>query len=324
MALASKAWPGTERYTKRPVPDVRCHRVSKCPSFQPQLTSLMEDRGPEVDPPLFEVLYQDEYLVAVDKPAGYHVHPPEDGYRIPSEENMLQLLKAQLGGKWLYPVHRLDRATSGIVVYALQQAAAGALCSSFRDHLVKKTYCCLVRGWTDDEGVIDKELSGYPSETKYITLKKAVVPVALGGFPSSRYSLLKVEPVTGRRHQIRRHLKGISHPILGDTEHGDRLHNRYFTNELHVPGMLLKACVLELPHPATGERLKLQSTSWEARWLYMFDLLGLTADQVSQALTGHLPPGSLGNSEVYSTRAPQPLIGEQLMGHPLEGVMSNT
>ncbi|KAF5825533.1 pseudouridine synthase [Dunaliella salina] len=177
--------------------------------------------------PTLKILYNDGVFVAVDKPRGMYVHPPEDKNRpVPKQENAMYLLKRQLGGEYyIYPLHRIDRATSGIVVYALSSEAASEFGTAMRARAVHKVYYAFVRGYTDTAGVVDDGVGGQEALTMYETVMRVKLPMQVGrnDFPLQRYSLVRVVPLTGRFHQIRRHFNYISHPIIGDGDHGDSL-----------------------------------------------------------------------------------------------------
>ncbi len=229
----------------------------------------------------FRILYQDPYLVAIEKPAGYHVHPPEDStHRISPLTNCLHLLGKQLN-TYLYPVHRLDRATSGVLLFALQSETARELCQLFQNQKIKKTYITVVRGWTPEAATIEHPLRSendpdqrLESVTAYERIAKMEIPFPNGRFSSSRYSLLHIEPHTGRRHQIRRHCQHISHPLIGDTIYGNGEHNRLFREKLEINGLLLKAYSVEMIHPQTGTPLRITSR-WNGMWHQLFDLFGV-------------------------------------------------
>ena len=221
-------------------------------------------------------------MVAVEKPAGVMVHPPEDKslHRfMAGQPTVIRLLREQLG-TYVYPVHRLDSATSGVLILALQSPIAGKLQASFQAGEVQKTYFALVRGYTEDSGVIDSALSiddlGETEQdalTHYETYFRFELPIPIGIHPTSRFSLVKVDPKTGRYHQIRRHFKRISHPLIGDTIHGDGRQNRIW-RELTGDSMLyLKAYSLALPHPVSREPIQFISR-WNHRWLKVFDQAG--------------------------------------------------
>jgi tRNA pseudouridine65 synthase len=229
----------------------------------------------------FWILKHDDALVAIDKPPGFHVHQPEDPRRRVGRELLcLPNLRDQISS-YLYPVHRLDVGTEGVLVFALTKAAASNLSIQFQTGRVRKTYFAIVRGWTDDAGVIDIPLeldsTGVPVEalTRYRTHKRVELPYAVGKrHASARYSLVEAWPQTGRYHQIRRHFARLSHPLVGDRVHGDSHHNRFFREELAASGLWLKAKAVEFFHPLTGEATSIVSP-WSHRWLNLFDRTGL-------------------------------------------------
>lgn len=228
------------------------------------------------------ILHQDDSFVAIDKPAGYHVHPPEDEtHSIVYRSNAMAILRDQLG-RYVYPVHRIDRATSGVVLYALTPEAASALSQQFAGREVQKTYLALVRGWTDENGIIDSPMRGnlegtgpeLPAMTRFQRLARFSVEKAVGKYSTARYSLVAAWPETGRLHQIRRHLRRISHPIVGDTIHGDGAHNRLFREIFGRQYLYLKAHRLEFRHPETGIQLTI-SSPWNRDWHRAFDWFGV-------------------------------------------------
>ena len=247
------------------------------------------------------ILYQDSSIVVVDKPAGLHVHSPEqlpDGVREP--RTVLKYLRTQLG-RPVYPVHRLDRATSGVLLFALDSATAGALGEAFRGHRVNKHYVCVMRGWlgshraTEGLGralVVDRPLQHeraheresesderflpQPATTEFTPIYRWEWPVAVGRYATARYTLAAARPLSGRYHQIRRHAAGLGYPIIGDTTRGDGAHNRYFRERVGAPGLLLKALRLEFTHPTTGERMSVRAR-WNPHWHRLFDACGACA-----------------------------------------------
>ncbi|RMF61503.1 MAG: hypothetical protein D6748_01480 [Calditrichaeota bacterium] len=207
------------------------------------------------------ILYKDEHIVAIDKPAGIHVHPTRLS---PGEDSCMRILRDQLN-QWVYPVHRLDRATSGVVVFALSSDVARKLQNLFNSRTVKKYYLAVVRGWVPEKGEISAPLKENKTKeqveaiTKYIRLGKIDLPVAVGKFPSARYSLVWITPITGRMHQIRKHFVHLRHPIIGDVQYGDGKHNRLFREEFGLHRLLLMAVALEFPHPVNDSLLTIQS-----------------------------------------------------------------
>ena len=177
---------------------------------------------------------------------------------------LLQRLRDQLQQS-VYPAHRLDRGTSGAQIMALDTDAQRTLSGLFEEGLVQKSYLAVVRGWPSSECVIDHPLrrlddDGVPladaahqdAMSRVTSLSTVDLPVALDRFPSTRYALVRVEPREGRRHQVRRHLKHASHPIIGDTTYGKGLHNRFFRESFGAQRLLLHASVLQFTDPFDG------------------------------------------------------------------------
>lgn len=218
---------------------------------------------------MVEIIYRDERLVAVHKPARLLTHRTA----LDRGETRFALQQCRdLVGRQVYPVHRLDKGTSGVLLFALDRDTASVLGRAFENRAVRKTYLAVVRGYPAPSGEIDHPLSCPPDEspagnagapvpalTRYRTLATAELPFGVDRYPTCRYALLELEPVTGRRHQLRRHMKHIAHPVIGDSTHGKGAHNRAFAAHTGV-GRLLLACVgLELTHPASGRILDLQA-----------------------------------------------------------------
>jgi tRNA pseudouridine65 synthase len=216
-------------------------------------------------PPL-TLLHIDEHLVAIDKPPGLLVHRSRLAADV--EVFALQLLRDQIGSA-VTPVHRLDRGTSGVLVFARTPNAASALGLAFETGRVDKHYLALVRGWPEGAGVIDHPLARdpelpstgqtlLPSRTRWTRLAQAEWPVVSDArFASSRFALVHAQPETGRRHQIRRHFKHIAHPLVGDATHGKGPLNRTMAEFLGLQRLWLHALQTTLPHPVTGELLTL-------------------------------------------------------------------
>lgn len=209
-----------------------------------------------MDKPPISVLHADDELVAVDKPAGLLVHPSALDAR--EERSALKLLRDQLGA-WLWPLHRLDKGTSGVLVFARSPHAAREWGLAFEQGHVRKRYLALVRGWPPERGEIDQPLARdpelpsqgqerIPALTRYERLACFEWPFGVDGrHATTRYALMAVEPLTGRRHQIRRHFKHIAHPLVGDTTHGKGAHNRAVAGWLGVQRLWLHCEWLELP-----------------------------------------------------------------------------
>lgn len=215
--------------------------------------------------------------MAIDKPAGFHVHPPEDTrHRIPRGTNCLFLLRRQID-RYLYPVHRLDGATSGVLLFALDSDSAANVQMQFRNQEVQKTYFAIARGWVETSGVIDSPLSDMESKTRYERVAQIELSFPLGRYETARFSLVRTNPETGRMHQIRRHFAHIRHPLIGDSLYGDGKQNRFFREKITEEGenrLFLKAHTLRLKHPSTGENLEIRAR-WGHSWLRSFDLFGV-------------------------------------------------
>jgi len=219
---------------------------------------------------VLEILYRDEDVVAVHKPPGLMVHRSELDRR--ETRFAVQLLRAQLG-RHVFPAHRLDRGTSGVLLFAFDARTAARLGQAFESCAIEKRYLAVVRGWPDPAGSIEHPLRrladgkdvpdpGAPRQearTDYRRLFCAEVPIPSRDHDTTRVALLEVFPRTGRQHQIRRHLKHISHPVLGDATYGNGPLNRAFAG-LFGTGHLLLACAdLHLAHPADGRPLRLRA-----------------------------------------------------------------
>jgi tRNA pseudouridine65 synthase len=239
-------------------------------------------------------LYRDRWLVAVDKPPGLLVHRTAIA---DAEDFALQRVREQLGAR-VYAVHRLDRPTSGVLVFGRSREAAVAVSRQFEERRVVKRYLALVRGWPDDQGSIDYPLSESagrpprPAVTRYRVLARAELPFAVGRYATSRYALAEVSPLTGRYHQIRRHFHHICHPIVGDTTHGEGRHNRFFRDRFGVRRLLLHAASLALSHPMTMADLCLRAPLDE-QWQRLLQELGW--DQALRDLEDSVPSGMGGD-----------------------------
>lgn len=201
------------------------------------------------------ILYHDDHYVAIDKPAGMLVHRT----RIAEEaEYAMQRLRDQLG-RHVFPVHRLDRPTSGVLLFALDSEAARRIGSQFEHHTIEKRYLAVVRGHTVAHATIDYALQEEPhlplqqAITHYRRLATVELDIGVGRYPQARYSLLEVTPQTGRMHQIRKHMHHIFHPIVGDTTHGEGRHNRLFRDHFDSQRLLLFSTRLGFVHPYSGE-----------------------------------------------------------------------
>ena len=237
-----------------------------------------------------QILYRDDWLAVVDKPAGLMVH--DSALARGETEFAADRLRERFGTR-IHLVHRLDRATSGCLLLAFEREAAADLGRQFMARGVRKHYLALARGWpAQDAFGIEHPLDGGPGKplkkpalTQVRTLARGTLPEPAAGFPTSRYCLLECEPLTGRFRQIRRHLKHAFHHLVGDTSHGDGERNRQFRLR-GVHRMLLHAWRLEFVHPRDGRALRV-AAPLDAEWRRALALFGWDADAlVSEAVQG--------------------------------------
>lgn len=222
------------------------------------------------------VLFLDEHLVAINKPSGLLVHRSAIDRR--ETEFALQQVRDHVGEK-VYPVHRLDKPTSGVLLFARSPQIARDLQTQFVEHTVVKRYIALVRGYAPDEIEVNHPLkeeldkmtdrrarqdkAAQPAQTRFRRLASVELPVPVDRYPSARYSLVEALPLTGRKHQIRRHLKHLAHPIIGDAKHGKSIHNRFFQSEYQCHRLMLACVEMRLRHPVKGEALVLRADPGE-------------------------------------------------------------
>ncbi|GAA4931210.1 pseudouridine synthase [Mucilaginibacter defluvii] len=225
---------------------------------------------------MLEIVYQDDYLVAINKPHGLLVH--RSSIANDTSEFALQLLRDQLGKK-VYPVHRIDRKTGGLLLFAFDKDTEIAMQKLFAQNQISKTYLALVRGYAPDEGEIDYPLrkeNGTLQDafTAYKALQRTEVEVPLGKHPTSRYTLIEVKPRTGRMHQIRKHMAHIFYPIIGDRTHGCNKQNKLFKERWGIETMFLHASSLAFSHPVTGQPVQI-TAAVRAEFEEVLKLLGI-------------------------------------------------
>lgn len=218
-------------------------------------------------PESLSILYQDSHLVAINKPSGLLVHKsPIDKHET---RFAMKILRDQLG-QWVYPIHRLDRPTSGVLLFALSSEVANLVCATWAEQ-VTKHYLAIVRGWAPETITVDHPLKeeldkiadkhastskpAQPAITHIKRLAKIELDARVDRYNTSRYSLVACQPTTGRKHQLRRHLKHLSHPIIGDAKHGKSVHNRFFASTYEANRLLLHAHAIHLVHPVTQQPL---------------------------------------------------------------------
>ncbi|QUJ66912.1 tRNA pseudouridine(65) synthase TruC [Photobacterium sp. GJ3] len=246
--------------------------------------------------PVLEILYQDDVLVAVNKPAGMLVH--RSWLDRHETRFVMQTLRDQLGGQHVFPLHRLDRPTSGVLLFALSSEMAAEMMPKFAGREVKKTYHAVVRGWVKEAAVLDYPLKEEldklddkrtdqdkaPQEavTAYWPLATVETQIPVGRYATSRYSLVEMKPETGRKHQLRRHMHHLSHHIIGDVNHGDGRHNRMFREHYDCHRLMLHASALEFIHPVSGQPLRIRADVDDS-WLRVMDAFDWPLSLLTQA-----------------------------------------
>jgi tRNA pseudouridine65 synthase len=226
---------------------------------------------------LLPIVYQDPFLVAINKPHGLLVH--RSPVAADASVFAVQILRDQLGQK-VHPVHRLDRKTGGVLLFALSDEVNRAMQMQFSGGLVRKTYHALVRGFTQDYGEIDYPLRRDDGVTQdavtfYQTAERTEVDVPLGKHATSRYSLVELRPQTGRMHQLRKHMAHILHPIIGDRPHGCNKQNKHFKEHFEMSTMLLHASKIEFLHPVSGQAV-LISAGPQSEFIRVLRVLGFS------------------------------------------------
>ncbi|UZE94772.1 pseudouridine synthase [Alkalimarinus alittae] len=219
-----------------------------------------------------DIIYKDQHIIAINKPSGLLVHKsPIDKHET---RYAMKILRNQIG-QWVYPVHRLDKPTSGLLLFALSPEIAKNLGEQFTNNSVRKMYIAVVRGHTPLGGIIRhpiKETAMFKHQKKLVeqrapqdalTLFRQLAtterPYSIDRYPSTRYSLIAAYPKTGRTHQIRKHLKHISHPIIGDAKHGKGNLNRAFSEHHDSHRLLLASVALTFLHPVTNKCIHLKA-----------------------------------------------------------------
>ncbi|MCG8671887.1 MAG: pseudouridine synthase [Pseudomonadales bacterium] len=218
---------------------------------------------PDLHQPMnLPVVFEDEHYIAIHKPAGLLVHrSPIDKHET---QFAVQILRDQIG-QHVHPAHRLDKPTSGILLFAKTTEALSKVREQFVSHNIDKEYHALVRGFPPQQLTIDHpvktrkdKLDKKPLEapkdaiTHLTTLATCTIGAKIERYDTSRYALVKLVPVTGRRHQLRYHMKHISHPIIGDSNYGKGVQNRYFQKHFGCHRLMLAATKLQFHHPYLG------------------------------------------------------------------------
>lgn len=210
---------------------------------------------------MLEIIYKDDHLIAINKPHGLLVH--RSPIAADADEYAVQLLRDQIGQK-VYPVHRLDRKTGGVLLFALDNDLNKQMQIAFMERRVVKKYQAIVRGFSPESCSVDYPLfdekgRSHEAITHFKTLEHFEVPVPFGKHTTSRYSLIEANPETGRMHQLRRHFAHIFHPIIGDRPHGCNKQNKFFLENWDMKTMLLHATELQFQHPVSGNDILIKA-----------------------------------------------------------------
>jgi len=237
---------------------------------------VSEEQGMTENPSAINLLYLDSWFAAINKPNGLTVHRSQATGNV--QHFALQLLRDHLGRR-VYPVHRLDSKTSGVLLFALDTQTLRLMQEQFAGQQVDKTYHAIVRGFAPEETVIDYPLVNEVGKqqdavTELRLLAKAEIDLPYGKFLTSRYSLVELRPRTGRMHQIRRHLAHINHPVIGDRPHGCNKQNRLFKAQFNTTEMMLHARSLRFVHPVSGQVVFIKA-DYQATFRLLLTLLGL-------------------------------------------------
>jgi tRNA pseudouridine65 synthase len=223
-----------------------------------------------------KIVFEDNFCLAINKPNNILIHNSYYARNI-KEATVLDLLKSELGYP-LYPIHRLDRKTSGILLFAKEKEFVPLFQNLFVNSL-KKQYLAIVRGFVEDKIIIETpvkhpETGIYKDALTICTpINKVELPIAVKPYNFSRYSLVKLEPQTGRTHQLRIHMNKISHPIIGDYKYGDRFHNRMYALHFNCNNLLLHASCITFKHPITSQKMALKAPI-NNTWQTLFEQFG--------------------------------------------------
>ncbi len=224
-----------------------------------------------------DTLFEDEHIIIVNKPPNILIHNSYYARNI-KDKTLLDVLLGQYGTAF-YPVHRLDRKTSGVLVLSKQKEDVSVFQALFNNNQIQKSYLGIVRGFMNESITIDTPVKN-PDTQQYKDantvcepIDTALVNIPVHPYETARYSLVKLKPTTGRMHQLRIHMNKISRPIIGDYKYGDRFHNRMFENEFKCKNLFLHAYSLEFKHPFTNKNIVINATL-PGDWAIIFDKFG--------------------------------------------------
>ena len=221
-----------------------------------------------------EIIYQDNYCLLVTKPNNVLVHHAHHSRNKIEEESLIQLIENQFGKRY-YPIHRLDRKTSGIILLASKREYVASFQALFTNNEIQKIYYGVVRGFSQEHLIIDSPVKGRDAlvykdaETQLKLLDKIILEIPVKPYKSSRYSLVELKPKTGRMHQLRIHMNKVSTPLINDAKYGDKNHDLMYAEQFGWRNLFLHAGSLEFIHPFTNQKLTLKS-SFSEDWIQLF------------------------------------------------------
>jgi tRNA pseudouridine65 synthase len=222
-----------------------------------------------------DIIFEDQFIICVNKPNNMVVHHAYHSRNVADETSLLQLIQAEKGIK-VYPIHRLDRKTSGIILLAKETIHVSKFQELFTNNEIEKTYYGVVRGFSPESKTIDSPVKGRDASihkdalTYLKTLEQIVLEIPVKPYDSSRYSLVELKPKTGRMHQLRVHTSKISHPLIGDIKYGDKNHDLMFEENFGWKNMFLHAGHLKFKHPFSEEVLILKA-NFPKDWISLFE-----------------------------------------------------
>jgi tRNA pseudouridine65 synthase len=222
-----------------------------------------------------DLIFEDEFIICVNKPNNVLVHHAYHSRNVADELSLLQAIQQQFQIK-VYPIHRLDRKTSGIILLAKQKGFVAKFQELFTKNAIDKVYYGIVRGHSPNEKTIDSPVKGRDAKVhkEALTILKQLATIVLDipvkPYDTSRYSLVELQPKTGRMHQLRVHMNKISHPLIGDAKYGDKNHDHMFANHLGFKNLFLHAGQLNFKHPYSGAQLLLKA-NFPKDWTDLFE-----------------------------------------------------
>ncbi len=222
-----------------------------------------------------DIIYEDDYIICVNKPNNMVVHHSKHSRNVSDENSLLQLLEEKFNSKF-YPIHRLDRKTSGIILLTKDTKFVSEFQNLFTENNIQKTYFGIVRGHSPETKLIDTPVKGRDAkvykdaETHLETIANIVLDIPVKPYETSRYSLVKLTPKTGRLHQLRIHMNKISYPLIGDPKYGDNNHNIMFEEQFDCKNLFLHAYSLDFKHPFTNKTYHLQA-NFPSDWIKLFE-----------------------------------------------------